>query len=283
MGRLLISVEEKLRGDTDKRLSGEIREISKIRTNSKSIKSKNWWKSAMRWIRWQLQWLLGALAQPFFPPLELSWREGQELCSKSPVDCILWTLSAPPSVFHYRHLSHHVGWANNPSSFSHGGSFRHVFLFCKEPNSFNTLYHAGVGKKNCSPQQNWCKCQLWFENSPFIGKLNFSLISSSWVAKGSRIIIYKNNKIMSRSDCVCFPACSATKQVGFPGLCFANKPPPLSVGIFQHWKPHCALLASNLKAELWAPCRLSTHCSLAFSFLLGCPHLIWMSPLFPQL
>lgn len=47
MGRFPISVEEKLRGDTDKRLSGEIREISKIRTNSKSIKSKNWWKSVM--------------------------------------------------------------------------------------------------------------------------------------------------------------------------------------------------------------------------------------------
>lgn len=41
MGRFPISVEKKLRGDTDKRLSGEISEISKIRTNSKLIKRKN--------------------------------------------------------------------------------------------------------------------------------------------------------------------------------------------------------------------------------------------------
>lgn len=51
-------------------------------------------------------------------------------------------------------------------------------------------------KRIAPPQQNWCKCQLWFQNSPFIGKLSFSLMSSSWVPKGSQIVIYKNNTII---------------------------------------------------------------------------------------
>ena len=62
-----------------------------------------------------------------------------------------WTPSAPHRVPPHSHLSHDTGEANNPSSFPQGCSFRHIFLLCKEPNSFIPLHHAGVGKKNCSP------------------------------------------------------------------------------------------------------------------------------------
>jgi hypothetical protein len=33
-------------------------------------------------------------------------------------------------------------------------------------------------KRIAPAQENWCKCQLWFENSPVFGKPRFSLISS---------------------------------------------------------------------------------------------------------
>lgn len=40
-GRFLISVKGKLRGDTDRRLGEEIRELSRIRSNSNLIQSKH--------------------------------------------------------------------------------------------------------------------------------------------------------------------------------------------------------------------------------------------------
>lgn len=86
---------------------------------------------------------------------------------------------------------------------------------------------------------------------------------------------------MSQSDSACFPALSYEAGADSQDSVLLTPPPPLSTGVFPHWKPHCTALPSNLEAELRAPCKFSMHSSLIFSPLLGCSHLIWMSSLFP--
>ena len=91
-------------------------------------------------------------------------------------------------------------------------------------------------KRNVLHQLNWCKCQLWFENSPIIGKPSFSLISASWAPKGSRIIIYKNNHLKDLTVST-FQHAQLWSKYWFSALCFAFRLPPLSAGVLQHWKP----------------------------------------------
>lgn len=133
-----------------------------------------------------------ALTQPSLRRWVRPWREGQELCSKSPagphqphtmflISVIIPITLAEPTTLH---LFPKAAVADRFSSRARNQTLlSHSIMLERE-------------KRIAHPQQNWCKCQLWFENSPVIGKPSFSLISSSWVPKGSRIIIYENNKII---------------------------------------------------------------------------------------
>ena len=127
-------------------------------------------------------------------------------------------------------------WSQQPFISSPGLQFQTYFPLAQRTKLLSHSIMLEWEKRIVRHQPNWCKCQLWFKNSPIIGKLSFSLISSSWAPKGSRIIIYKSNHLQDLTVST-FQHAQLWSKYWFSALCFAFRLPALSDGVFQRWKP----------------------------------------------
>lgn len=154
----------------------------------------------------------------------------------SPADCALLDPISPASCFTSQSSFPSHWWSQQPFIFSPGLQFQTYFPLVQRTTLLSHSIMLEWGKRNVPHQPNWCKCQLWFENSPIIGKLSFSLISSSWAPKGSRIIIYKNNHLKDLTVST-FQHAQLWSKYWFSAVSFAFRLPPVSAGVLQHWKP----------------------------------------------